>query len=123
VVEKFRTWSDCDGEIERRFTKDQLLTNIMLYWVPETANSSCRLYYEAVHADKFPPSGSVVRGATGWPSSRGRSSSRPRAWASASSTCSAGHAWSGAATSQPWRSRRGLVEDIRAFFRPLRRAR
>ena len=31
VVEKFRTWSDCRGDIERRFTKDQLLTNNMLY--------------------------------------------------------------------------------------------
>src|SRR5207245_1011792 len=65
IVEKFRTWSDCDGEIERRFTKDQLLTNIMLYWVPETANSSCRLYYEAVHADQFPPSGLRVEVPTG----------------------------------------------------------
>src|SRR5438552_19113398 len=52
IVEKFRTWSDCDGEIERRFTKDQLLTNVMLYWVTETANSSCRLYYETIHADQ-----------------------------------------------------------------------
>src|SRR5205085_12118226 len=37
IVEKFRTWSDCDGDVERRFTKDQLLTNVMLYWVPQTA--------------------------------------------------------------------------------------
>src|SRR5262249_38045554 len=40
IVEKFRTWSDCDGDVERRFTKDELLTNVMLYWAPETANSS-----------------------------------------------------------------------------------
>src|SRR5438045_1041908 len=55
IVEKFRTWSDCGGEIERRFSKDQLLTNVMLYWLTETANSSCRLYYEAMHAGKFAP--------------------------------------------------------------------
>ena len=48
IVEKFRTWSDCGGEVERRFSKDELLTNIMLYWVPETANSSCRLYCETM---------------------------------------------------------------------------
>ena len=33
IVEKFRTWSDCGGDVERRFTKDTLLTNVMLYWV------------------------------------------------------------------------------------------
>ncbi len=33
IIEKFRSWSDCDGDLERIFTKDELLTNIMLYWV------------------------------------------------------------------------------------------
>ena len=33
IVEKFRSWCDCDGNVERKFTKDDLLTNIMLYWV------------------------------------------------------------------------------------------
>ena len=33
IVEKFRTWSDCGGDVERSFTKDELLTNIMLYWL------------------------------------------------------------------------------------------
>ena len=33
IVEKFRAWSDCDGDVERSFTKDQLLTNVMVYWV------------------------------------------------------------------------------------------
>jgi microsomal epoxide hydrolase len=46
IVEKFRTWSDSDGNVERRFTKDELLTNIMIYWVTETGPSSVRLYYE-----------------------------------------------------------------------------
>ncbi len=47
IVEKFRTWSDCDGDVERRFTKDELLTNVTIYWVTQTINSSTRLYYEA----------------------------------------------------------------------------
>ena len=47
IVEKFRTWSDCDGDVERCFTKDQLLDNIMLYWLTGTAHSAGRLYYEA----------------------------------------------------------------------------
>jgi len=49
IVEKFRTWSDCAGHVERRFSRDQLLTNIMIYWITETINSSTRLYYEARH--------------------------------------------------------------------------
>lgn len=50
IVEKFRSWSDCSGDIERRFSKDELLTNIMIYWTTETIGSSVRLYYENMHA-------------------------------------------------------------------------
>ena len=46
IVEKFRTWSDCDGDVERSFTKDQLLDNLMVYWVTATAHSAGRFYYE-----------------------------------------------------------------------------
>jgi pimeloyl-ACP methyl ester carboxylesterase len=46
IVEKFMTWSDCNGKIESIFTKDELLSNITLYWVTETIHSSIRLYYE-----------------------------------------------------------------------------
>jgi len=48
IVEKFRTWSDCDGDVERSFTKDQLLDNLMVYWVTATAHSAGRLYYEVM---------------------------------------------------------------------------
>lgn len=46
VVEKFRAWSDCHGDVESRFTKDELLTNLMIYWVTGTAPSSVRMYYD-----------------------------------------------------------------------------
>ncbi len=46
IVEKFRAWSDCGGDPERSFTRDQLLTNVMVYWLTETATSSARLYWE-----------------------------------------------------------------------------
>jgi pimeloyl-ACP methyl ester carboxylesterase len=46
IVEKFSTWSDCAGDVERCFTRDELLTDVMIYWATETANSSARLYYE-----------------------------------------------------------------------------
>ena len=46
IVEKFRTWSDSGGDVEKKFTKDELLTNVTIYWVTETGPSSVRLYYE-----------------------------------------------------------------------------
>jgi len=49
IVEKFRTWCDCDGNPEAIFSRDELLTNITLYWVTQTAASSARIYYESRH--------------------------------------------------------------------------
>ena len=49
IVEKFREWSDCDGDVERSFTKDQLIDNLMVYWATGTATSSARTYYEFFH--------------------------------------------------------------------------
>jgi microsomal epoxide hydrolase len=46
IVEKFRTWSDSNGNVESKFTRDELLTNVMVYWVTETGPSSVRLYFE-----------------------------------------------------------------------------
>jgi pimeloyl-ACP methyl ester carboxylesterase len=53
IVEKFRAWSDCDGEVERRFTKDELLTNISLYWFTQTINSSFGPYWAYVEPVPF----------------------------------------------------------------------
>jgi pimeloyl-ACP methyl ester carboxylesterase len=46
IVEKFRAWSDCDGDLENSYTKDELLTNITIYWATRTIGSSFRMYYE-----------------------------------------------------------------------------
>lgn len=46
IVEKFRVWSDCGGDVEGRFSKDELLANVTLYWLTETMNASMRRYYE-----------------------------------------------------------------------------
>ena len=48
IVEKFRAWSDSGGDLESRFSKDELLTNLMVYWVSGTAPASVRIYYEFV---------------------------------------------------------------------------
>lgn len=47
IIEKFYGWSDCNGNIESIFTKDELLSNISLYWITETIHSSIRFYNEA----------------------------------------------------------------------------
>jgi pimeloyl-ACP methyl ester carboxylesterase len=47
IIEKFHGWSDCNGNLENCFTKDELLTNLMIYWSTQTMNSAMRLYYEA----------------------------------------------------------------------------
>ena len=54
IIEKFRTWSDCDGDIERAFTKDELLTDVMLYWATQSIGSSFWPYYTARHGDWSP---------------------------------------------------------------------
>ena len=46
IVEKYRSWSDCGGDVETRFTKDELLTIITIYWVTQSIGSSTKLYYE-----------------------------------------------------------------------------
>jgi epoxide hydrolase len=48
IVEKFRAWSDCGGDVESVFTKDELLTDITLYWLTDSVATSARLYYETM---------------------------------------------------------------------------
>lgn len=123
IVEKFRAWSDCDGEIERCFSKDELLTTITLYWVTGTIHSSMRRYYEHRNdpaASAIAP-GSRVTTPTGVAMFPGeRELIVPREWAERTYEI---HHWSDLpkgghfpALEQP----EVLVEEIRAFFRPLR---
>jgi microsomal epoxide hydrolase len=51
IVEKLRGWSDCGGDPERVFPRDQILTNVMAYWATGTITSSARLYWEHQHGD------------------------------------------------------------------------
>lgn len=46
IVEKMHGWADCNGYIGNVFTKDELLSNVTLYWITETIHSSIRLYNE-----------------------------------------------------------------------------
>jgi len=120
ILEKFRTWSDCGGDVESVFTKDQLLTNIALYWVTNTISSSTRLYYETMKAGQFgalPSRVEVPTGVAVFPKEIYRP---PHAWAAKAFNVTrwthfdkGGHF---AAMEQP----EALVGDIRAFFRTVR---
>jgi microsomal epoxide hydrolase len=118
IVEKFRSWSDCDGDVERSFTKDQLLDNVMLYWLTATAHSAARMYYEVQHGGSaVPASLDVPVGVAAFPKEILRS---PRSWAERNYDVvhwtdmpRGGHF---AAFEVP----ELLVPDVRAFFAPLR---
>ena len=45
LLDKFRRWSDCEGEVERRFSKDELCDFLTIYWSTGTIASSMRLYF------------------------------------------------------------------------------
>ena len=120
IVEKFRTWSDCDGDVERSFSKDELLTNITIYWATQTINSSTRIYYETQQTIWELKQDEMIRVPTGVAVFPKELSHPPREWAERSYNLQrwtqmprGGHF---AALEEP----NLLVEDIRAFFRPLR---
>jgi microsomal epoxide hydrolase len=120
IVEKFRDWSDCDGDVERSFTKDQLLTNVMLYWVTGTGASAARLYWEMRQAGRstLPQAPvTVPTGIANFPAEINRSERRDVErrynvvhW---SEQPRGGHF---AAMEVPDL----FVDDVRTFFRPLR---
>jgi pimeloyl-ACP methyl ester carboxylesterase len=56
VIDKFWAWSDHGGNLEKKFTRDDLLTNVMIYWVTESMPSSVRIYYESSHPGPRPKS-------------------------------------------------------------------
>ncbi|MGR4880712.1 epoxide hydrolase family protein [Streptomyces sp. LARHCF249] len=118
LAEKFREWSDCDGDLERRFSKDELLTTIMLYWATGTIGSSFRPYFDQRGDRRLPlpvltvPAGITVGvGDLGMPRSLAdRTYTDIRYW---HDLPAGGHF---VANEEP----ELVAADIRAFFRPLR---
>jgi pimeloyl-ACP methyl ester carboxylesterase len=47
IIEKFKVWADCDGHPENVFSRDDLLDNVMTYWLTNSGASSARLYWES----------------------------------------------------------------------------
>jgi len=122
-VEKFRTWTDCDGTPENALTRDEMLTDITLYWVTGAIGSSFWPYYARMHAGWPIPEGATVDVPAGYVefpkeifrpprSVAQRMYSDIRRW---TVMPKGGHF---AALEQP----EALAHEIREFFRPLRPA-
>lgn len=121
IVEKFRLWSDCGGDVESVFTKDQLLADIALYWFTGAIGSSFWPYYSRLHSPWMIPDGRTVDAPMGYcefpkeilrppRSVAARTYADIRRW---TTMPRGGHF---AAMEQP----DALATEIRAFFRPLR---
>ena len=121
IMEKFRGWSDCNGDVERVFTRDQMLANIALYWFTGAIGSSFSPYYFRRRRPWPIPDGEAVTAPTGYAAFPREILRPPRSLAEKTFTNI--HRWTAmprgghfAAMEQP----EALAEDVRAFFRPLR---
>ncbi len=121
LVEKFRSWTDGDGNPESALTRDEMLTDIMLYWVTGAIGSSFWPYYARMHGAWPIPEGSTVDVPTGYAEFPREMLRPPRSVAQRMYTNirrwtvmpKGGHF---AALEQP----EALVREVREFFRPLR---
>ena len=120
IVEKFRAWSDCGGDVERSFRRDQLLTNVSVYWFTATATSSARLYFEMRRAGAAAVPQAPITVPTGVANYPGEVTKVPRGWAEHRYNIThwvdlprGGHF---AAMEVP----ELFVDDVRAFFRTVR---
>lgn len=120
IMEKFREWSDCDGDVYRSFTRDELLRNITLYWMTETISSSFRLYHEGRRTPLRFTAEHFVRVPCGMAHFPKEIITPPREWVARGYNVQrwtemprGGHF---AALEQP----KLLAADLREFFRPLR---
>jgi microsomal epoxide hydrolase len=122
IVEKFRAWSDCGGNVEAAFTRDRLLANISFYWFTGAIGSSFWPYYAVRHRPWPVPDGRTVDVPTGYAQFPAEILRPPRSLAGRTYTDirrwtvmpRGGHF---AALEQP----EALAKEVREFFRPLRR--
>jgi pimeloyl-ACP methyl ester carboxylesterase len=119
ILEKFRTWSDCGGDVESVFSKDTLLTNIAIYWFAQTIGPSMHLYWERQRAPSRAPESKpdVPFALAAFPKELStppwRLMERVFRVDRYTTMSRGGHF---AALEQP----AALAEDVAAFFRPLR---
>jgi pimeloyl-ACP methyl ester carboxylesterase len=121
ILEKMYSWSDCKGSVENVFSKDELLTNISIYWFTRSIGSSIRLYYETQENPWTLSPGKRIETPTGISVFPKELSVPPREWAdrlyNVQQWTQMPHGGHFAAAEQPDL----LVKDIRSFFRPFRK--
>jgi microsomal epoxide hydrolase len=66
IVEKFRAWSDCGGDVERAIGRDRMLADISLYWFTGAIGSSFWPYYARLHGSVILPPGEAIAVPTGY---------------------------------------------------------
>jgi len=121
IVEKRRTWSDCGGDVEKRFSKDDLCTTCTLYWVTESYGTSARYYYEAAH-NLWKPSHErkpVVEAPTAAAVFLKEVMLMPRKWAERYYNLKRWTVMPTGGHFAPMEEPKLLVDDLRAFFRTL----
>jgi pimeloyl-ACP methyl ester carboxylesterase len=121
IIEKFRTWSDCGGDVESAIARDRMPANVSLYWFTGAIGSSFWPYYARMHRPWPIPEGGTVDVPTGYACFPGEILHPPRSLAER--TYSDLRRWSVmprgghfAALEQP----ELLADEVREFFRPLR---
>ncbi|MER5563888.1 epoxide hydrolase family protein [Streptomyces sp. NPDC002506] len=119
IVEKLRAWSGCEGDIERSFTKDEILTNITLYWLTETIGSSMRMY--SANA-AIPPTQLTrrVEVPSGFSIFQGDVVRPPRAWLERTANVTYATEPERGGHFAPFEEPELYAEELRAFFRPYR---
>ena len=121
IVEKLRGWSDCHGDVETRFSKDDLLTTVMIYWVTQSYGTSARYYYEAAH-DPWKPVHErmpVVEASTGISVLPAEFASAPRRWAQRYYNLKQKRHHPSGGHYGAWEEPEAIVTDVRDFFRSL----
>jgi pimeloyl-ACP methyl ester carboxylesterase len=122
IIEKFRTWSDCGGNVETAFTRDRLLANISFYWFTGAIGSSFWPYYTVRHRPWPIPDGRTIDVPTAYAQFPAEILRPPRSLAQRTYTdirrwTVMPHGGHFAALEQP----EALANEVCEFFRPLRR--
>lgn len=118
ITEKFWRWSDNDGDLEGRFTKDELLADLTIYWATQTKGSSIRLYYETA---RDPGSWGRVEVPTAMMMSPKDIFPTPREWVERSYNVEHWTDIDRGGHFLEWEEPELVAADARAFFRPLRK--
>ena len=122
IVEKRRTWSGCGGDVERCFSKDELIDTAMIYWITQSFGSAARLYYESAIRPWTPSHQRrpVVEAPTAVPVFPDEVMHQPRKWAERYYNLQRWTPMPGGGHFGPMEQPETLVSDIRAFFGSLR---